>query len=177
LNGPFEDFERGDGFIDLGFSNLDVYLIRNSTGQTVASSISTVENLEHIFAEIPANDSYRIEVDLNDPTGESFPVPYALAWWAGADLQEPVGQGDFNSDGNVDAADYVMWRKTNGSSMEYGEWVENFGSSSGSGGAVPEPAGVVMAVVLAACVGVGRGRWGGRIAAAVKVEILEVFSV
>jgi hypothetical protein len=53
-----------------------------------------------------------------------------------------------------------MWRKTNASSMAYDEWMENFGASSGSGGAVPEPAGVVMAVVLAACLGVGRGRRG-----------------
>jgi hypothetical protein len=55
----------------------------------------------------------------------------------------------------------MMWRKNNGSAMEYDEWVENFGASSGSGGAVPEPAGVVMAAVLAACLGVGRGRRGG----------------
>ena len=35
--------------------------------------------------------------------------------------------GDFNFDGTVDAADYVVWRKNSGSEIEYTEWRENFG--------------------------------------------------
>lgn len=49
--------------------------------------------------------------------------------------------GDFNNDGIVDAADYVMWRKGLGSNFEmddYGLWRNNFGSGSAnaSSGAV-----------------------------------------
>jgi hypothetical protein len=60
--------------------------------------------------------------------------------------------GDFNGDGNVDAADYVVWRKGLGASHtqnDYNVWRAHFGQA-GSGGAsfhhrsVPEPASVAL---------------------------------
>lgn len=74
--------------------------------------------------------------------------------------------GDYNRDGNVDAADYVVWRKTFGQmgsglpadgdsddeigSGDYDVWQRDFGASAGSGaaGAVPEPAALTL---LATC--------------------------
>jgi hypothetical protein len=49
--------------------------------------------------------------------------------------------GDYNDDGVVDAADYVVWRKTGGSEGEYETWREHFGESTFGGGSisVPEP--------------------------------------
>ena len=58
--------------------------------------------------------------------------------------------GDFNNDGTVDAADYVVWRKGFGTTYtqdHYNDWRVNFGRTAGSGGighlaseaAVPEP--------------------------------------
>jgi hypothetical protein len=45
--------------------------------------------------------------------------------------------GDHNLDGTVDAADYVMWRKTNsGNQAAYDDWRENFGVTGG--GSIPE---------------------------------------
>src|SRR5207253_11491905 len=35
--------------------------------------------------------------------------------------------GDFNGDGRVDAADYVVWRKANGPAANYDLWRTNFG--------------------------------------------------
>jgi hypothetical protein len=61
--------------------------------------------------------------------------------------------GDFNYDGKVDAADYVVWRKTGGNQASYTEWQSNFGhTSSGAasgqalsnGGAIPEPASAAL---------------------------------
>jgi PEP-CTERM motif len=57
--------------------------------------------------------------------------------------------GDFNNDGKVDAADYVVWRKTDGTQPGYDEWRANFGRTSGSGSAlgpaaVPEPSALVL---------------------------------
>ncbi len=52
--------------------------------------------------------------------------------------------GDFNNNGRVDAADYVLWRKgvADGS---YSLWRTNFGRViSGAGGAVPEPSSAVL---------------------------------
>jgi hypothetical protein len=68
--------------------------------------------------------------------------------------------GDFNDDGIVDAADYSVWRKGLGTIYtleQYDEWREHFGQTAGAGGgsivnssstpAVPEPAGLVLALL------------------------------
>jgi formylglycine-generating enzyme required for sulfatase activity len=68
--------------------------------------------------------------------------------------------GDYNDDGTVDAADYVVWRKHLGSTsitlpndsspgsvlgVDYTVWRENFGEvAGGSAAAVPEPAAIVL---------------------------------
>jgi hypothetical protein len=43
--------------------------------------------------------------------------------------------GDFNGDGSVDAADYVVWRKTDGTQADYETWRANFGRIADSGAA------------------------------------------
>jgi autotransporter-associated beta strand protein len=60
--------------------------------------------------------------------------------------------GDFNLDGTVDGADYVVWRKVGGTPADYDLWRANFGRSAGSGSgasfgssaSVPEPTAIVM---------------------------------
>jgi hypothetical protein len=72
--------------------------------------------------------------------------------------------GDFNSDGTVDAADYVVWRKTDGTPAGYNTWRANFGRSPGSGSVaavnanVPEPAALVILIIAAAGASTPR-RW------------------
>jgi hypothetical protein len=71
--------------------------------------------------------------------------------------------GDYNDNGVVDAADYPVWRKFNGTNttlpndqspgsvlpVDYDVWMQNFGESGGGGsGAVPEPATLVLAALL-----------------------------
>jgi len=72
--------------------------------------------------------------------------------------------GDFNHDGAVDAADYVVWRQTNGTQIGYDEWRTNFGRTGGTGTsannsavgvAVPEP--TLCALVAAAALGLAAG--------------------
>jgi hypothetical protein len=85
---------------------------------------------------------------------------------------EPPGiVGDYNDNGTVDAADYVLWRKHNGtttvlpndstpgivSPADYDDWRANFGRMSGGGSlaqAVPEPEGITAVVMLLASGGV-----------------------
>jgi len=77
-------------------------------------------------------------------------------------LAAPGLAGDYNDNGVVDAADYVLWRKGGplanevadpgvASAADYMEWRARFGNSSGSGsvqfgagGAVPEPASLLL---------------------------------
>jgi hypothetical protein len=79
----------------------------------------------------------------------------------------PILVGDYNDDGIVDAADYVVWRKYEGTSNtlpndpeggtigqnQYTNWRENFGEGGGGGsggiGGVPEPTSLLLAVVAA----------------------------
>jgi hypothetical protein len=73
--------------------------------------------------------------------------------------------GDFNGDGSVDAADYVVWRKNALSQDDYEDWVANFGATSPGGGAsglstgaVPEPSTFVLAGLILSLVVAYRGR-------------------
>jgi hypothetical protein len=73
--------------------------------------------------------------------------------------------GDFNSDGKVDAGDYVVWRKGGSpnpnSPTDYDTWRANFGNPPGAGSgalangsSVPEPASVLLVMMgLAALAG------------------------
>ncbi|MEX2307893.1 MAG: hypothetical protein WD738_09895 [Pirellulales bacterium] len=72
--------------------------------------------------------------------------------------------GDHNGDGNVDASDYVVWRKTNINGPQgYNDWRANFGASLGQaaaqpGRAVPE-ADSVLLVGVAAVVSIMTRSW------------------
>jgi hypothetical protein len=89
--------------------------------------------------------------------------------------------GDFNNDGHVDAADYIVWRYSVGSTTDlradgnlngvvdaadYEIWRANFGQSAGSGSGafanagVPEPTALTLLLIAAA------GGWARRTRAA-----------
>ena len=104
--------------------------------------------------------------DIGEPNGgTSENVLHMLGgqWWNDVDatylnisgfmVEFSVLPGDFNYDGTVDAADYVMWRKTDGSQAGYNSWREHFGQSAGSGSfsdaTVPEPSSAWLFVPIA----------------------------
>jgi len=69
-------------------------------------------------------------------------------------LPAPPGlEGDYNGDGKVDAADYVVWRKNDGANQAgYNTWRTNFGRSLGGGTnaleSVPEPATWISGLIV-----------------------------
>ena len=74
-----------------------------------------------------------------DATGEvvgwGYETDIGTPILAGETGIEPGQPGDFNSDGKVDAADYVKWRKTDGANEAlYTEWRSNFGEPAAGGG-------------------------------------------
>ena len=94
--------------------------------------------------------SFALAQDLTGPT------PTLSLFWT-----PTVVPGDHNDDGTVDAADYVVWRKTDsGNSQGYTDWRANFGEGMGDGGGsagaspsqtgVPEPATLVLLMFAAA---------------------------
>ena len=81
------------------------------------------------------------------------------------EVAAPGLTGDYNNDGKVDAADYVVWRKNDINGQQgYNDWRANFGRTAGSGSgtsanaAVPEPANLVLVVFVAVGLGLQRGR-------------------
>jgi hypothetical protein len=103
---------------------------------------------------------------LVDNTGN--PLPLSLTNGQISVMATPAGlPGDYNNNGTVDAADYVVWRNNLGQSVtlpnevsgtspgtvtqaDYDAWRARFGRTTGSGasalvaGAVPEPAALVL---------------------------------
>ena len=93
----------------------------------------------------PAGFSYAL---INNATNKSIDLTVSAAGLL----------GDYNLNGVVDAADYVMWRKNPGGfpADAYATWRSHFGQTAGSGAgaianaAVPEPATMVLLTIAAA---------------------------
>ena len=128
---------------------------------------------------------------LGSQTFSNVTSGYTVNYGTGANSQitlnkAPSGMnGDFNNDGKVDADDYIIWRKNNGTNnalvndsglgtpvglAHYTLWRSNSGKPPGSGSgalvdgsAVPEPSGLLLA--LLGIIGIGasgarRAAWG-----------------
>jgi hypothetical protein len=75
-------------------------------------------------------------------------------------LSNAAKDADFNGDGIVDSADYIVWRRGNGTiytAADYELWRTHFGATIGTGsaaataGAIPEPATCLLLTMAAVC--------------------------
>jgi hypothetical protein len=92
---------------------------------------------------------------FNSPLPATFPAPliytgHAFNYYL---VGETTLSGDYNQNGVVDAADYVVWRKSpstfGGNPEGYNTWRAQFGQTSGGGAAasmnaVPEPSSLAL---------------------------------
>lgn len=77
------EFDLNESFRDRGLNDLNLYLMRvedDDSRQSIASSISAVDSVEHIFAPVPATGRYKIRVQFQRRAHEAT-QPYAIAWW------------------------------------------------------------------------------------------------
>ena len=148
--------------------------ITNFTGFQTASPGSAPANHELTF-DIAGNayttHSSAELLQVFSPGGNTTAITTSSGMFSIVPFVPPVGgvTGDYNDDGKVDAADFVVWRKFFGTNTQlenegdgvtpgmvttedYDVWVKNFGNAAapglGFGAAVPEPA--TMALVLLA---------------------------
>ena len=148
-----------DSYDDL---NLELWSIVDGIPTSLISESSSLyNNSEHFSFALPLTGEYALRVrwfrEVFDLIGDANQEFYGLAWSAVAGLP-----GDFNADGEVDAADYVVWRKGLGTTYtqaDYDVWRTHFGQTAGSGSAlpsaeslsaaVPEPAALVLLLMTA----------------------------
>jgi hypothetical protein len=121
-----------------------------------------------------------IEVFIDD--WQSFTGGAIRTWYDGIGYSlvteiAPTLVGDYNDDGAVDAADYVVWRKNLGQTVslpnrdtnnsgpisldDFDSWTTNYGSSASSGGgsqnaSAPEPSAIGLSLLVVAVLAFAR---------------------
>ncbi|MDJ1169867.1 S8 family serine peptidase [Roseofilum sp. BLCC_M154] len=76
-------YDIGETFDDRGLNNLDIFLMpaeSTDISDSIWSSISDVDSVEHIFYRIPRAGKYKIRVYYRQQVNEAQ-QPYAIAWW------------------------------------------------------------------------------------------------
>jgi hypothetical protein len=139
----------------------------NENGSLTLSPFSGYD-LGELYKTVGGTQDLRLEfLQVGQQTATNGLVVYG----AFGAVSPPGLTGDYNNNGVVDAADYVIWRKNNGTgatlpndplggtigSAQYDQWRAHFGqtlSGSGSGtglgaGSVPEPSALGLIIIMA----------------------------
>jgi hypothetical protein len=180
--------ERVDGTV-FDFSAFTARLLANTAGAGGSFEVVPFLNGQEVLPDpvvFDATGYYWSTFSYNqspNPWGSTAPlvgydkytidlyVDFALIGLTFEGVPIPTPPGDYNGDYVVNAADYVVWRKTDGSQPGYNAWRANFGYAAGSGSgagdftsvssAIPEPQ--PLAILLLVGAGLARTvRWDGR---------------
>ena len=145
-------YQAGDQFTALPIPDVDLY-IYDANNNPIDFDTDQFLTVEHLFGQLPASGQYKIILRRNNETARA--TNYGLAWWFGG---FPGLSGDYNNDGNVDSADYVVWHKdpaSFGGAGGYDTWRNDFGAGTGGGtslASVSEPPAIGLLMVgLAIC--------------------------
>jgi len=77
-------YDDGESFSDRGLNNLDLYLLpadSDNLADSIWSSVSEVDSVEHIFHLIPQTGQYKLRVVYHQRVNDDAPQQFALAWW------------------------------------------------------------------------------------------------
>ena len=83
-----------------------------------------VPSINDASAWIRIRQDNNVDADYEDVSDGSFSIATVIGL-----------AGDYNGNGVVDAADYVVWHKNNGTQQQFVEWRYNFGNSLSTGSA------------------------------------------
>ncbi len=158
--GPGTGGEEYKYFIDLNDFN-------TSTFTTVSIPLNEFDDRLQAFELVNTGDESLSDFNLyymGVLTGQGAGLVDVELEYIRVVVPTPDLAGDFNGDGSVDAADYVVWRKTDGTPDGYNAWRTNFdastpggsGSLASGGSAVPEPSAWLLAVLIAGVAGLSR---------------------
>jgi hypothetical protein len=159
---PGHPFSPTDSLANLDlqlFNSTDTYL-----GELVDSSVSTIDNVEHIYLTDLDPGTYTLRLTT------SATHDFGLAWRL-SNIAPGVSFGDYNNNGTVDAADFTIWQDTLGSLLDlradgdgngvigqadYLVWETGFGmlvpasaaAVSSATMAIPEPESLTLCLVI-----------------------------
>jgi hypothetical protein len=183
-NGPGDPSESTfDGTFEIGYvgpqiSDDLVALVENANPWVLlingATNNSFFDNLEGLSVpdQVWSDGTRQFDVTFSDAffgeLGPPFPpgtVDSRLVFTSIESITPRSGglAGDYNNDGSVDAADYVVWRKTGAIPDGYTTWRSNFGRTGpvilgNAAAAVPEPS-CICALLTALAISGLFGRW------------------
>jgi hypothetical protein len=160
---PFLDDARGRGDLT-GDDALNQHNVDATTSPDTVTPIPNAPKSTYVVSGNLVTLTIPVEINVDDPgpgnISQYFDGQFVATFEISAD-----SDGDYNDDGTVDAADYVAWRKLpdmfGGDPEGYEDWRKQFGepgTGSGGGGTVPEPTGVILAMVGFTAMLFGRGR-------------------
>ena len=78
-------YDLGESFQDQGLNDLNLYLMpadSDDLSQSLWSSESEVDSVEHIFYQIPETGRYKLRVIYQRQVHDQPTQPYGLAWWS-----------------------------------------------------------------------------------------------
>jgi hypothetical protein len=149
--GASADIETGNLVLDLDDFNF-------TPTSTLTLLDVPADGLFGTFGSVTFLGSTTADINYDYPNGDIFLSNFVST--------EPPGvSGDYNDDGKVDAADYVVWRNNNGtttvlpndttpgivSPADFDVWRSHFGMTSGAGvlsASVPEPAAIILCLAI-----------------------------
>ena len=164
------------GTFNIEFSSLTT---TNTLALVRLSSVTHSVNMDQRYVLLAENIAPGASISIPAPISANLAPPgYYMLFVISADGVPSVSTmvqvlpaipGDFNSNGVVDAADYVTWRKNVGTPDSYNTWRANFGNRLGTSASaadsdesltspVPEPAGVSSLILAGFICLTRRGR-------------------
>jgi T5SS/PEP-CTERM-associated repeat protein len=143
-----------DSFAPGQFDALNVSGSANLAGALHVSLVDTIPAVGQVFTVFTSANLINNGITLRGAYARLFELDVTNSSVA-IRVVNAGSPGDFNLDGMVDAADYVVWRDNSGTQLEYDAWRANFGFALASGAAVvttvPEPAIWVSLCTAAIC--------------------------